>query len=194
MNNTILSLFEKRIQKLPDSICVLDETRKLTALEFNELSDTIAQMLPQGVKRVGIIIEHSVEMIAAIFAILKVGAAYIPIEPTFPIERIKYMLSDAETECVIINKKYSNLIKNIPLIYVEQGMKSQIGIKFVSTTIQDYDLAYILYTSGSTGKPKGVAVEHGNVYHYIQAFAYVSFIDTNRKCGFFFIFFTAKQP
>ena len=123
MDNTILSLFEKRLRDLPDSVCVLDETRKLTARELDRLSDTIARMLPHGAKRVGIIMDHSVEMIAAVFAVLKAGAAYVPAEPTFPIERINYMLSDADAECVIVNKTYSDRVKNVPLIFVEQGMK-----------------------------------------------------------------------
>ena len=120
---TIIELFEKQLQNSPDKVFVFDESRKLTAKEFNGLADTIAQMLPHGVKRVGIIMEHSVEMIAAIFAVLKVGAAYIPAEPTFPVERINYMLSDADAECVIINKAYSPLVKNLPTISVEQGLK-----------------------------------------------------------------------
>ena len=171
MDNTILSLFEKRLRDLPDSVCVLDETRKLTARELDRLSDTIAQMLPHGAKRVGIIMDHSVEMIAAVFAVLKAGAAYVPAEPTFPIERINYMLSDADAECVIVNKTYSDRVKNVPLIFVEQGMKIEMDDTFVPAAIQDDDLAYILYTSGSTGKPKGIAVEHRNVCHYVRAFA-----------------------
>lgn len=171
MDDTIVSAFEKRLRDLPGGVCVLDETRKLTARELDGLSDTIARMLPPGVKRVGIIMDHSVEMVAAVFAVLKAGAAYVPAEPTFPVERINYMLSDADAECVIVHKTYADRVKNVPRIFVERGMKIETDGDFVPATVRDDDLAYILYTSGSTGKPKGIAVEHRNVCHYVRAFA-----------------------
>lgn len=167
---TILSLWKKQKAQSQNRHIVFDEDRALTAEELDALSDTIAAMLPRGVRRVGIIMEHSAEMIAAIFAVLKAGAAYVPAEPTFPIERIAYMLNDAEADCVITQKQYAALAGKLPVVYAERGMTAQ-KAAFQAVDIHSSDLAYILYTSGSTGMPKGVAVEHGNVCHYVRAFA-----------------------
>lgn len=142
MDDTILFAFEKRLRDLPGGVCVLDETRKLTERELGGLPDTIAQMLPPGVKRVGIIMDHSVEMVAAVFAVLKAGAAYVPAEPTFPVERINYMLSDADAECIIVHKTYADRVKNVPRIFVEREMKIETDGDFVPATARDDDLAY----------------------------------------------------
>lgn len=77
----VYDALKKAIEKNPDKTIVFDESRALTAKEFDRLINTIAAMLPENAKRIGMMMEHSVEMIAAIFAVLKIGAAYIPAEP-----------------------------------------------------------------------------------------------------------------
>lgn len=79
----VYNALKKAIEKNSDKTIVLDKNRTLTAKEFDRLIDTIAVMLPAGANRIGVMMDHSVEMIAAIFAVLKRGAAYIPVEPTF---------------------------------------------------------------------------------------------------------------
>ena len=92
INNTIYLNCQKQLIKNPLKIAIFDEERKLTRNDLNNLINTIANEIPKGTKRVGIIMDHSVEMIASILAVLKIGAAYIPIEPFFPKNRIEFVL------------------------------------------------------------------------------------------------------
>ena len=113
--------------------------------------------------------DHSVEMIAAIFAALKIGAAYVPAEPFLPDDRIHFMMKDSGAEMVITNTKYEQRFEGFRTLSVDRGLAAA-DVKLASQASSD-DLAYILYTSGSTGDPKGVSVRNRNVCHYVRAFA-----------------------
>ncbi len=167
---TIASAFEEKVNEDKYGIAVFDNERNFTREELSRLADTIAAKLPQDSRRIGIIMDHSVEMIASILAILKCGAAYVPVEPTFPIERIRFMMQDAMVDAVISQEKYRHLVSDIPMIAVERGLEIDEGAAFYAVPHGGEELAYILYTSGTTGKPKGVAVTNANVLHYIGAF------------------------
>lgn len=91
---TIASAFEEKVNEDKYGLAVFDNERNFTREELSRLADTIAAKLPQDSRRIGIIMDHSVEMIASILAILKCGAAYVPVEPTFPMERIRFMIWD----------------------------------------------------------------------------------------------------
>ncbi len=169
--NVIYDLLRVQADRLPDAPAVSDELRSLTRGELDGLIGTIAAKIPKSAKTVGILMEHTVEMIAAIFAVLKAGKAYVPIEPFFPRERIAYMLRDAGADVVIANTAHSAKAGGIPAIVVDRGMKiePESDASALSAAGPD-DIAYILYTSGSTGSPKGVAVYNRNVCHYARAF------------------------
>ena len=167
---SIIHAFQKQVQDNPAATAVFDGRRRLTGAELSRLADTIAARLPAGCHRVGIVMDHSVEMIASILAVLKRGAAYVPSEPGFPKERIRFMMQDAEVDAVITQAEYRNLTKDFPAVFVEQGQPLDENASAPSDSGKAGDLAYILYTSGTTGKPKGVAVTNGNVLHYIRAF------------------------
>ncbi len=170
MSNVIYELFENKIRENPSAAAVYDGSRSLTREGLDALADTIALQIPAGTKRVGIVMNHGVEMIAAVFAVLKSGAAYIPAEPFFPDERIRFMLEDSGADTVIINAEYAGRFESFRQIIVDAGLPAS-GIKTRSFASED-DLAYILYTSGSTGAPKGVSVRNRNVCHYVRAFAH----------------------
>ena len=167
---SVYHALKKAIEKDPDKTIIFDEVRALTAKDFDLLINTIAAMLPKSSNRIGVMMEHSVEMIAAIFAVLKSGAAYIPVEPSFPQERIAYMMDEAQADCVITNTKYREMVKAFSKIIVDSGMTINENADLPAKDMEENNLAYILYTSGSTGKPKGVSVTHANILHYVNAF------------------------
>ena len=167
--NTIIEKFMAQVNENKYALAVFDNERNLSRKELLLLADTIAERLPKGCKRVGIMMNHSVEMIASIFAALRVGAAYIPVEPFFPKERIRYMMEEAEVSVLITNREYADRFPELTNIIVDKGLaieETAVG----DTEYNERDLAYILYTSGTTGKPKGVSVTNANVCHYVRAF------------------------
>ena len=167
--STIIEKFMVQVNENKDALAVFDNERNLSRKELLLLADTIAARLPKGCKRVGIMMNHSVEMIASIFAALRVGAAYIPVEPFFPKERIRYMMEEAEVSVLITNREYADRFPKLTNIIVDKGLaieETAVG----DTEYDEKDLAYILYTSGTTGKPKGVSVTNANVCHYVRAF------------------------
>lgn len=171
MKETIYNLFKRQVSARPKATAVIDERRILTFRELDELANTISGMFPTKTpKRVGIMMEHNVEMIASLFAVLKNGAAYIPVEPSFPPERIKYIMEEAHVDFVITHDIYSNLATSFSTVLVEQGLRAN-SSPVLTQKSEPHSLAYILYTSGTKSKPKGVMVDNGNVCHYIHAFA-----------------------
>ena len=169
-SQTIANAFEKKVAEDKYGLAVFDSKRSLSREELSRLADTIAAKLPQNSRRIGIIMDHSVEMIASILAVLKRGAAYVPAEPAFPKERIRFMMRDAAVDAVITQTKYRHLVRDIPAVTVERGQEIEERAALSAVSRRGEDPAYILYTSGTTGKPKGIAVTNANVLHYIGAF------------------------
>jgi amino acid adenylation domain-containing protein len=168
-NKCIHELFEEQVRKTPGATAVVFEKRKLTYAELNERSNQLAHYLcSRGVKQetlIPICIGRSLEMIIAILGILKAGAAYVPIDPNYPLERLTYLLDDIKASLVICNKESKNQLKafeNIELVELtNEGsfLKNQ-ATDNLNINLSSNSLAYIIYTSGSTGKPKGVMIEH----------------------------------
>ena len=169
---SIYSEFRKQVAATPDAMAVQDASRALTFAQLDTLADTIATGFPTcNPAFVGIVMDHSVEMIASIIAVLKTGAAYVPAEPSFPIERIRYMMKESDVDFIITHGKYVD--------YINHGFRKMIverGKEIVPAEVEDCSsadaLAYILYTSGTTGNPKGVQVTNANVCHYVRAFSH----------------------
>ena len=144
--NTIIEKFMAQVDENKDALAVFDNERNLSRKELLLLADTIAARLPKGCKRVGIMMNHSVEMIASIFATLRAGAAYIPVEPFFPKERIRYMMEEAEVSVLITNREYADRFPKLTNIIVDKGLAIE-ETAVCDAEYDERDLAYILYTS-----------------------------------------------
>ncbi|WP_285944799.1 AMP-binding protein, partial [Faecalibaculum rodentium] len=165
--DTVPAAFDAVVSRWPDELAVLDGNRPWTFSELNDLVNDIAGILPDE-PRIGIILDHSILMIASMLAVLKAGKAYVPMEPDFPVERIRDILQEAEIRTVITQKAYTDrllpdvkpLILTLPMVHHDLRQPAVSG----------EDPAHILYTSGSTGRPKGVCVLQRNLMHYVRAF------------------------
>lgn len=168
--NTIYAYFKEQVQKRPAALAIIYNGQQHTYSELDQLVNLIASSFKSTPRYVGVVMDHSVNMIASLLAILKVGAAYIPVEPFFPEERIKFIMQECNVDFILTEEKYSKKLIGFPVLFVSR----EIGHNKVMSNITDQSspkgIAYILYTSGSTGLPKGVMVENQNVCHYTRAF------------------------
>lgn len=167
-NQTITELFEEQVEKTPDNIAVVFENEKLTFRELNEKANSLAYYLRnKGIKRndiIGIMVNRSLEMIVSILAVLKSGACYIPIDPEYPQDRIKYMLSNSNSKMLLTFESLKDKIFFENKLFIE--LKNDL-YNYHKNNLDNInspeDLAYIIYTSGSTGMPKGVMLKHGSL-------------------------------
>ncbi|MGX5686869.1 amino acid adenylation domain-containing protein, partial [Chryseobacterium cucumeris] len=154
-DKTIIELFEEQVDKTPDNVAVVYEGDLLTYQELNEKANQIGSYLRNKYKIkaddfVGIKLNRSSNLIISILGILKSGAAYIPIDPAYPQDRIKYIENDSNIKLLIDQKE---------LEYISEEVRgySKLNIEKINNS---NDLAYVIYTSGTTGNPKGVLIEH----------------------------------
>lgn len=174
-NKTIIEIFEEQAAKTPDNTAVISENRSLTYSELNQKANCIAFKLREtGIEPddcVVIISDRSIEMIQAIYGTLKSGAAYVPIDPTYPAERIGYIINDCIPKAIIrYTQEEINLPDNIPVINLENSELSENKIVNPEHVCNGNNLAYCIYTSGTTGKSKGVMVKNNNLSSYVKQF------------------------
>jgi amino acid adenylation domain-containing protein len=176
-------LFAERAAEIPEKEAVQDETRILSYAELDARSDRLAAYLvTEGVKAgefVGIYMRRSVDMLISVIGILKSGAAYLPLDPAYPQDRLKYMIEDAAVRRIVtetqLERKYlgEQLSSDALIIYDQMSDVFQYQdcsvLKGVKTDPENN--AYIIYTSGSTGKPKGVQVPHRAVINFLTSMA-----------------------
>lgn len=167
-SKTIIQLFEENVREFPDRIAVEFEGQQLTYSGLNSKSNYLAKQIKEkNIKPndvVALISERTCEMIIAIYAILKAGAAYLPIDPKQPLDRVNYMLKDSKAKMIIVGTNSGKLVKELEgfqFINVEDNLGELENN--LSVTASPSDLAYIIYTSGTTGNPKGVMIENRNV-------------------------------
>ncbi len=173
-DKTIVNLFEEQVEKTPDNIAVVFENQKFTYKQLNEKANQLARYLKslniQDNDKIAILLPRSYELILSMLAIKKANCAYLLIEPSLPIDRINYMLENAEVALVITTSKldydsfHSVLIENVP---------------FNSFSTLNLDLEYlpenylsIVYTSGSTGKPKGILVKNCSITNLVLGYCH----------------------
>ncbi|ASU33854.1 non-ribosomal peptide synthetase [Mucilaginibacter xinganensis] len=161
-------------KKYPGKVAVKFNHSSFTYKELYESSNKLAKILiDNNIKTgdiVGLALDRSPEMIISLLAILKSGAAYIPLDPEYPKDRVEFMLEDSSAKILLTSKKYhSHFISNATEILIEDAFEKFTDYTAEEPTIEvkGKDLAYVLYTSGSTGKPKGVQIRHFNLVNFL---------------------------
>ena len=173
-DKTIQELFEVQVAKTPDNIALMYEDKQLNYRELNWKANQIARLMRnKGVKRgtiVGIMVERSCEMLIGILGILKSGGGYLPIDPEYPEERIRFMLADSSASILLTQSHFlSKYVFAQEVIDLDnQGNYDEEGTNLALIS-RPQDLAYVIYTSGSTGKPKGVMITHSSVVNILTA-------------------------
>jgi non-ribosomal peptide synthetase-like protein len=175
-------LFERTANKMPNQIALICEGKEYSYRDLDQYANQIARHLSSsGAKaqdRIGILLNRSIETYAAIIAVLKLGATYIPLDTSYPIDRINYIIDDADitllisTEPVIAQKAEINCAQ----VLLD---REKTDIKALSADPPKVDLpdnpenevCYIIYTSGSTGRPKGVQIEHRSIVNFLNVVA-----------------------
>jgi amino acid adenylation domain-containing protein len=172
---TVIDLFEEQVSKSPDAIAIVFGDIQITYKSLNEQANKLANhLIAKGLMAgalVPICMERSPEMIAGLLGILKAGATYVPIDPKYPEERIRYMLKDIDAAIVLGNRKYNiSIVEQASLIDISEDWHEILKQPSTNlkTVIKPEHLAYVIYTSGSTGKPKGAGVYHKSIVNLLQ--------------------------
>ncbi|WP_152643884.1 non-ribosomal peptide synthetase, partial [Paenibacillus terrae] len=183
-DKTIVSWFEEQVARTPEAVAVVCGNEHLTYRELNAKANQLARVLRErGIgadSLVGIMAERSVEMVVGILAILKAGGAYLPIEPSYPTERIAYMLEDSGADLLLVYGEpkvpqvYEGTVLNLADASLYAGETSNLP-----AASGPENLAYVIYTSGSTGQPKGVAVVHRGVVRLVKETDYVRITESD---------------
>ncbi|MBD3182166.1 AMP-binding protein, partial [Candidatus Poribacteria bacterium] len=174
IHQSIPQRFEMQAKKYPEKIAVKSRTRQVTYSQLNKDSNCIARGIISVTGRksepVVLILEHGTPVITGIFAVLKAGKIYIPLDPTLPPVRSRYILENSRAKLIVTNnrnlkqaEKWSE--NKLQILNIDQ-LSSSLTPGNLDLSISPDDMAWCLYTSGSTGNPKGVIQNHRNILHF----------------------------
>ena len=181
-NLCVHELFERMVQQYPDHVAVRFDGNSLNYKELNKQANQLASYLvkEKNVNRdelVGVFAERSVDMVVAVLAVMKAGAAYVPLDPDYPQSRLEYMVNDAKLNTVLCQK---HLLDKLPVsegkvVCIDDELFTQNLRAFSDQNLDnsvlglnDQNLVYLIYTSGSTGNPKGVSILHRGAVNYLS--------------------------
>jgi len=172
----IHGLFETQVRANPEAVALVCEERQLSYRQLNRRANHLArQLLALGVQpdeRVAICAERSLDMIVGLLGVLKAGAAYVPIDPAHPADRMAFMLQDSQPRALLTQTALSLPSGDTPLLLLDttESLRAADDEAFDTNPtvagLTPENLAYVIYTSGSTGQSKGVMVEHRSVFNF----------------------------
>jgi amino acid adenylation domain-containing protein len=173
-------LFSERVSDAPDRVALSSQGKLLTYAELDSESTRIAHaMHSKGIGRgnlVGLFLERGPQMLTALLGVLKSGAGYVPLDPSYPQDRLAYMANDANLAMLVTQSALSGVIQWPPerTLLIDATLSASTDLEKTSlapTGTTPEDVAYVIYTSGSTGKPKGVQVPHRAVVNFLESMA-----------------------
>ncbi|MGA4154863.1 amino acid adenylation domain-containing protein, partial [Ralstonia nicotianae] len=170
--STIQGLFEAQVRRTPEAIAVEHEGRQVSYAELNARANRVAHaLIGLGVgpdARVGLCAERSVELVIGLLGILKAGGGYVPLDPSYPQDRLTNMLEDSAPVAVLAQSNTREQLGalSVPVLDLDGPLEEAEHDPQV-TGLEPHHLAYVIYTSGSTGRPKGVVVEHRNTVNFL---------------------------
>ncbi|MFE0171114.1 amino acid adenylation domain-containing protein [Streptomyces sp. NPDC059002] len=187
-DTTLHGVFEEKAAAWPDEIALVYRDTRLTYRELNERANQLAHYLRSVVQLrpndlVGLVLDKSELMITAILAVWKTGAAYVPIDPGYPDDRVAFMLEDTQARLVVTNQAHGERLRALPtatelhVLDIERLPMGYRSTENPDTEVTSTDLAYAIYTSGTTGRPKAVLVEHRGVVNLQTSLARLFSLD-----------------
>ncbi|CDG21267.1 Putative Phenylalanine racemase (ATP-hydrolyzing) (fragment) [Xenorhabdus poinarii G6] len=204
-DKTLQQLFEAQVEKTPDHVALVFEGETLTYHQLNQRANQLAgiirqrclQQTPTGIQvdtPIALYLDRRLEMVISLLAVLKAGGAYVPISPTYPAERVQFILTDTAAAYVVTQQQHvatlteyaRSLVKPPILIAADDPiMTADQPVENPAQINQSTDLAYIIYTSGTTGQPKGVMIEHNSVAHMVATQANIFNLAKRKKALMF---------
>ncbi|NWB98491.1 amino acid adenylation domain-containing protein, partial [Pseudomonas gingeri] len=178
---TVHGLFEARVATDGDSVAVVDEKGSLTYDALNRQANRIAhRLIGLGIgpdDRVAICVDRSLEMVAGLLGVLKAGAAYVPLDPHYPLDRLTYMLESCAPAAILTQEALHAVLPTsaVPVLLLDpeqaerEGFLGQPEVNPLRADLRPEHLAYVIYTSGSTGRPKGVQIAHQALSNFLQS-------------------------
>ncbi|QEG22142.1 non-ribosomal peptide synthetase [Mariniblastus fucicola] len=175
--STLHEEFHRQAEETPDQIAVTFENTSLSYREVEQRSNQVARVLrEQGIGAgdlVGICVNRSAEMLVYLYGIMKSGAGYVPLDPAYPSDRLRYMCDHSGLKLVVTESELGSRVADFgkPQLAIDEVdfRNGEISSEPVENNATPYDVCYVIYTSGSTGKPKGVQVPHGSVVNFLYA-------------------------
>jgi amino acid adenylation domain-containing protein len=177
IEQSIISRFEQQVNKYPHATAVKTYNQNITYQQLNQnanqLANTILSQRGEKLEVIAILLEKSTSFFTSILGILKTGKIFVPLDVTFPVERLAYIITDSQASMIITNHQNLGLAQELAkngceILNIEQisPRESNLSLENPLLNISPQTPAYIIYTSGSTGKPKGVVQSHLNSLHY----------------------------
>ncbi|MFJ9567944.1 amino acid adenylation domain-containing protein, partial [Streptomyces fuscichromogenes] len=168
------ALVEAQVARTPGAVAVVGTDQELSYAELDERASRLAgALVTRGVGAesvVAVLLERSADLVVALLGVWKAGAAYLPIDPGYPDERIAFMLADCRPVCVVTTDDLAEALPQsprLPMVRADAPGAGDEGAEPVAVRPAAGNAAYVIYTSGSTGRPKGVVVSHGALASYV---------------------------